>query len=105
MVSSIDSGRMSSIALARTASPYELQHTRDGGTSVVQRALRGESDAVRNHHLPDHLKGSENISHLRARPVDELSGRTPTITIKKKATSEPDDWDTADSWFDVRSND
>jgi hypothetical protein len=97
MVSSIDSGGTFSIALARIASRYEFQRPGECGTSVVPSARRGEFDATRNHHLPDRVSSSENISYLRARPVDERSGRTRSRQIKKKATSEPNDWDSADS--------
>jgi hypothetical protein len=47
MVSSIDSGRTSSIALARTVSSYELRHPRQAGTSVLQLALRSEAHAIK----------------------------------------------------------
>jgi hypothetical protein len=47
MVSSIASGGTSSIALARTAFPYQLQHPRQGGTSVLQLVLRSEAHAMK----------------------------------------------------------
>jgi hypothetical protein len=84
MVSSIGSGGTFLIALTRMASRYELQRPDEGGPSVVPRARRGEFDARRNHHLPDRVSSTENISYRRARPVDERSGRTRSRQIKEE---------------------